>query len=192
MLNLFLCLTTPFGAVRILRFLYITKCVCFRPLLKKKNDFQPFWKTRMFTFIMVFHVCIIVAATFVIANSMVHTLYNQSKNGKKDVGPVRYDSQLIRLKSLATTNEEYFKKCATTVACDPNDKYRTYNGSCNNLQNPNWGAALTPFYRLSNAEFSDGIVQKYFTKNVYFITESQMVIDNVSNVYKYTDNIVKF
>ncbi|KAF0711007.1 peroxidase-like, partial [Aphis craccivora] len=53
-----------------------------------------------------------------------------------------------RLSSLATTNDDYFKKCAPVVTCTPDDKYRTYNGSCNNLQNPSWGAALTPFYRL--------------------------------------------
>ena len=61
-----------------------------------------------------------------------------------------------RVSSIATTNGDYFKKCAPIVTCNPNDKYRTFNGSCNNLQNPNWGAALTPFYRLMNADFNDG------------------------------------
>jgi len=62
----------------------------------------------------------------------------------------------FRVLSIATTNGDYFKKCAPAVTCNPDDKYRTFNGSCNNFQNPNWGAALTPFYRLMNAEFDDG------------------------------------
>ncbi|XP_025202646.1 peroxidase-like [Melanaphis sacchari] len=63
----------------------------------------------------------------------------------------------LRLNSAATINNDYFDKCAPQITCDAHAKYRTINGSCNNLQNPNWGAALTPFYRYMNPEFSDGI-----------------------------------
>ncbi|XP_050431517.1 peroxidase-like [Adelges cooleyi] len=63
---------------------------------------------------------------------------------------------LSKLSSVATTNNEYYKKCAPKVTCFVSAKYRTYTGSCNNLRHPNWGAYLTPFYRFSNAEFSDG------------------------------------
>lgn len=56
----------------------------------------------------------------------------------------------------ATTNGDYFARCAPRVACDPDAVYRTYNGSCNNLQRPVWGASLTPFYRLMDAQFADG------------------------------------
>ncbi|XP_016664411.1 peroxidase-like [Acyrthosiphon pisum] len=63
----------------------------------------------------------------------------------------------LRLTSVATINNDYFDKCSPPVTCDPKAKYRTVNGSCNNLQNPNWGAALTPFYRYMDPVFSDGI-----------------------------------
>lgn len=42
------------------------------------------------------------------------------------------------------------------MKCDPNAKYRSINGSCNNLKIPTWGSALTPFFRLLDASFSDG------------------------------------
>ncbi|XP_050443430.1 peroxidase mlt-7-like isoform X2 [Adelges cooleyi] len=58
--------------------------------------------------------------------------------------------------SLATTNDDFFVKCAPLVSCDPSSVYRSINGSCNNLQNPAWGASFTPFYRLIDAEFDDG------------------------------------
>jgi len=48
------------------------------------------------------------------------------------------------------------KECAPIVKCDPNAKYRSLNGSCNNLKTPTWGAAATPFLRLLDADFSDG------------------------------------
>ncbi|XP_050063420.1 myeloperoxidase-like [Aphis gossypii] len=63
----------------------------------------------------------------------------------------------LKLNSMATINNDYFEKCAPRITCDPNAKYRTINGSCNNLQNPSWGEALTPFYRYMNPMFSDGI-----------------------------------
>jgi len=42
------------------------------------------------------------------------------------------------------------------VKCDPIAKYRRIDGYCNNLEKPSWGAAETPFFRLLNANFSDG------------------------------------
>jgi len=61
-----------------------------------------------------------------------------------------------RLTAAATVNDDYFEKCAPPVTCDPDARYRTVNGSCNNLENPTWGAAMTPFYRHADPEFSDG------------------------------------
>ncbi|XP_025201922.1 peroxidase-like [Melanaphis sacchari] len=55
------------------------------------------------------------------------------------------------------TNEDYMKRCAPFIICNPNSKYRTFNGSCNNLRVPTWGASNTPFLRILNAEYSDGI-----------------------------------
>jgi peroxidase len=36
-------------------------------------------------------------------------------------------------------------------------RYRTFDGSCNNLQHPAWGASFTPYIRLLNANYEDGI-----------------------------------
>ncbi|XP_025194619.1 peroxidase-like [Melanaphis sacchari] len=62
----------------------------------------------------------------------------------------------LHISSIATTNDDYIKQCAPKVKCDPTAKYRNINGSCNNLEIPTRGAAETPFYRLLNANFSDG------------------------------------
>uniref|UniRef100_A0A8D9BYI8 Chorion peroxidase n=1 Tax=Cacopsylla melanoneura TaxID=428564 RepID=A0A8D9BYI8_9HEMI len=44
---------------------------------------------------------------------------------------------------------------STPFSCDPNAKYRTMDGSCNNLQKPWWGAAGTPYIRLLKAAYKD-------------------------------------
>lgn len=62
----------------------------------------------------------------------------------------------LHISSIATTNDDYLKQCAPRLKCDPNAKYRTINGSCNNLEIPTWGAAETPFLRMLNANFNDG------------------------------------
>ena len=37
-------------------------------------------------------------------------------------------------------------------------KYRTYDGTCNNLRKPSWGSSLTPMERLASPEYGDGKV----------------------------------
>ena len=43
------------------------------------------------------------------------------------------------------------------IQCNPNAPFRTINGTCNNLRNPSFGAASTPFNRLLPADYGDGI-----------------------------------
>lgn len=125
---------------------HIENCFCLRPLLNNKKVLRPFWKKTWFVLLALILVIVVAAAAVIAISSFQIT-------SPANIGTERHP---IRLTSVATTNGDYFKKCAPAVACNANDKYRTYNGSCNNLQNPNWGAALTPFYRLANAEFDDG------------------------------------
>ncbi|XP_023931566.1 peroxidasin-like, partial [Lingula anatina] len=48
--------------------------------------------------------------------------------------------------------------CPTeTYSCDPYAKYRTINGSCNNLRNPGWGQSFKPMRRLLPANYGDGV-----------------------------------
>merc|ERR1719430_1968660 len=42
---------------------------------------------------------------------------------------------------------------ATAAVCDEVERYRSFDGTCNNLQNPNFGAAFTPFLRFMDPEY---------------------------------------
>ena len=42
------------------------------------------------------------------------------------------------------------------ITCDPEAKYRSLDGTCNNLQNPKWGSALTAYTRLLFPQYVDG------------------------------------
>ena len=43
-----------------------------------------------------------------------------------------------------------------TLPCDHTYKYRTYNGWCNNLNNPQYGKSVTSLVRFLSAKYDDG------------------------------------
>lgn len=50
----------------------------------------------------------------------------------------------------------YCEDCGTGPRkCPRNTKYRSVDGSCNNLKNPKWGSTGTEYGRMLPAKFSD-------------------------------------
>jgi len=43
------------------------------------------------------------------------------------------------------------------IYCNPSYPYRSFNGSCNNLQYPWWGMAESPYKRLLQQDYDDGV-----------------------------------
>ncbi|XP_050523245.1 peroxidase-like isoform X1 [Daktulosphaira vitifoliae] len=108
-------------------------------------------------------ICILLIIAFII---LFISFYHGTKNDDAILKiPLSTSSNPLHIRSVATYNETYLKLCAPVVQCNPNEKYRSYNGSCNNLAIPTYGAAQTPYFRLMNANYSDGInsfrTQKY-------------------------------
>ncbi|XP_011136255.1 peroxidase isoform X3 [Harpegnathos saltator] len=44
-----------------------------------------------------------------------------------------------------------------SASCDENFKYRSIDGSCNNVENPSWGSAMTAYTRVLFSQYFDGI-----------------------------------
>lgn len=55
-----------------------------------------------------------------------------------------------------TTQDPSTLGCGTPPLGCPNTKYRSLDGSCNNLQNPIWGTPNTRYNRLLPANYADG------------------------------------
>ena len=60
--------------------------------------------------------------------------------------------------NLAASNQSF--KCPftdkLTLKCDSNEMYRSFDGTCNNLQRPGLGSIETPHKRLLSPEYDDG------------------------------------
>lgn len=54
--------------------------------------------------------------------------------------------------------------CPTQISCDDAkySPYRSINGSCNNLNHPNWGTIFSPQPRYQPAQYDDGITCFFF------------------------------
>jgi peroxidase len=60
------------------------------------------------------------------------------------------------------------------VECRPG-KYRRVDGLCNNLENPTWGATMTPFQRLIGPLYSDSINQPRISVTGHDLPPSRVV-----------------
>ncbi|KAL6437081.1 hypothetical protein ACFW04_004997 [Cataglyphis niger] len=51
------------------------------------------------------------------------------------------------------------ESCAAvhSVECDEMSKYRSIDGTCNNIENPSWGSAMTAYTRVLFSQYFDGI-----------------------------------
>ena len=62
----------------------------------------------------------------------------------------------LGLKKVKVEKTLLSKNCPKVPACNHHAKYRTSDGSCNNLQKPLWGAANTQLQRILPPLYDDG------------------------------------
>ncbi|XP_071035495.1 chorion peroxidase [Parasteatoda tepidariorum] len=67
---------------------------------------------------------------------------------------------LTDIRNMLPGNDVASCESQFNFTCNPNSRYRTFDGSCNNLRNPSWGMAAACFERLVDPDYADGTAAK--------------------------------
>ncbi|XP_069122308.1 peroxidase-like [Argopecten irradians] len=95
--------------------------------------------------------------------------------------------QLLYNSSWQTALKALLNKYCTTQqsipVCDPNSRFRTIDGSCNNLKHPRWGMSIRAQKRYSRPEYQDGIGAPRSQSSVakYSLPSPRVVSNHVFN-----------
>ena len=79
---------------------------------------------------------------------------SRSSGNGDGVSPLAYAGYLA---NADTSNTALIENCPPQPACDTKNKFRTADGSCNNLKNPKYGMSATPLKRLMPSKYDDGM-----------------------------------
>lgn len=62
-----------------------------------------------------------------------------------------------------------------TDTCDENYPYRSADGSCNNVDYPEWGKSFTPQERFIPAHYEDGMYTQFFQRGMSFTPRARFL-----------------
>jgi len=83
------------------------------------------------------------------------------------------------LNSYSTKDTTLGPNCPKGGPCKSNQKFRSYDGSCNNLQNPLWGTSNSPFQRALLPSYSDGVFTPRQAKSGEDLPSARLISINI-------------
>ena len=86
----------------------------------------------------------------------------RDRSGRFQVGEQSNREILSQIPSFPSIEREFRPFCPfrSKPTCKQDAKYRTADGTCNNLANPLWGKSQTPFERFMFPFYEDGMFTK--------------------------------
>lgn len=89
----------------------------------------------------------------------IHRALDIAKNYLNELRPTKTLYELMTSSTNITTNstDPSNAECSIDPPCTAISKYRTPDGTCNNLAFPQWGKAFWPYNRVLNPAYGDGI-----------------------------------
>ena len=73
-------------------------------------------------------------------------------------------------------------ECPADPICNKEDKYRSIDGSCNNLENPKFGQVLTPVQRILKNAYADGFFIPRKAKNGRLLPSARIVSTKLTSI----------
>ena len=98
-----------------------------------------------------------------IVHATLMVMFLNFQMGLSDNAGMTMDSNHRQKRSLETQRiaTAYAQKAScpfasNTIVCDPTNKFRSFDGTCNNLNFPLYGSVNTPYQRFLQPEYADG------------------------------------
>jgi len=87
--------------------------------------------------------------------SLTHATYQNLDINRRKVKRQLHPKRSQRESQSSSFSVGFGRTCAAEIPCDVSaNEYRTFDGSCNNIENPHFGQSETPFKRLEHKKYS--------------------------------------
>ena len=99
-------------------------------------------------------------------------------------GNAKFSREFIKhgLSNADISNSILSSQCPIRPRCFSNDRYRTFDGSCNHRQNSKYGQALTPLQRILPNAYADKIINPRIAKSRRPLPSARLVSTSVTTI----------
>ncbi|XP_067682800.1 peroxidase-like isoform X2 [Haliotis asinina] len=86
-----------------------------------------------------------------------HAAFIATKPKATELGQIYRKKLLATLAASTASRPTQVNNCTNSITCNITGKFRTADGSCNNIRHPDWGQSFIPMRRFLSSQYGDGI-----------------------------------